>query len=135
MARIETTEAAVEAAPEAAAVKAAPEAAAMKAAPEAAVKAAPESTAAKTAGLGSSSADRGSKRESNYRSRQQQLAGHETLLLTFLIRFHRIAGMCADNRPKCLFKTDGWLDGIKCGSWRSGIERLDRTPLFTMHCD
>jgi hypothetical protein len=50
------------------------------------VKAAPESTAAKTAGLGSPSADRGGKRESNYRSRQQQLAGHGTLLLKFLIR-------------------------------------------------
>src|SRR4029077_8182666 len=98
IARIETTVSAVKAAPESA-VKAAPNPAAMKAAPE--------STAAKTAGLGSPSADRGSKRESNDRSRQQQLAGHETLLLTFLIRFHhRIAVMCAGNRPRCLFKTD-----------------------------
>jgi hypothetical protein len=106
-------------------MKAAPEPAAMKATSKSAVKAAPESTAAKTAGLGSPSADRGGKRESNDRSRQQQLAGHETLLLTFLIRFHhRIAVMCADDRPKCLLKTDGWLDGIEYCFWRSGTERL-----------
>jgi len=44
------------------------------------MKAAPESTAAKTAGLAVSVPIEGNKRESNYRSRQQQLAGHETLL-------------------------------------------------------
>jgi hypothetical protein len=61
-----------------------------------------ESAAVKTVGLGSPSADRGGERESYDRSRQQQLAGHETLLLTFLIRIHhRIAGLCADARPMC----------------------------------
>src|SRR5215467_12139975 len=90
------------------------------------MKAVPESTATKTPGLGSPSADRGSKRGSNDRSRQQQLAGHETLLLTSLIRFpHRIAVMCADNRRKCLRTTDGWSDGIKWCFWRSGIKRLE----------
>jgi hypothetical protein len=84
----------VEAAPEPA-VEAAPEPAA-KTAPEPAMETATESAAAKTAGLGSPSANRGGERESNDRSRQQQLTGHETLPLTFLIRFHhRIAGMYA----------------------------------------
>jgi hypothetical protein len=95
-----------------------------------------ESAAVKTVGLGSPSADRGGERESYDRSRQQQLAGHETLLLTFLIRIHhRIAGMCADARPMCLLKTDGWLDGIE---WSFGVlelNGLDRTSLFTMHSD
>src|SRR6516164_10839595 len=89
--RIENPETAVKATPEPA-VKATPEPA-VKAAPEPAVKTAPE-PAAKTAGLGSPGADRGGARESNDRSGQQQLTGHETLPLTFLIRFHhRIAGM------------------------------------------
>jgi hypothetical protein len=84
-----------------------------------------ESAAVKTVGLGSPSADRGGERESNDRSRQQQLAGHETLLLTFLIRcHHRIAGMYAVTRPMSLRKTDGWPDGIECRFWRSRTERL-----------
>ena len=84
-----------------------------------------ESAAVKTVGLGSPSADRGGERESDDRSHQQQLTDHETLLLTFLIPIHhRIAGMCANTRPMCLLKTDGWLDGIECCFWRSGIERL-----------
>src|SRR5262249_1369441 len=70
IARIKTTVSAVKAGPESAA-NAPSERPAMKAAPKSLVKAAPESTAAKTAGLGSPSADRGSKRESNDRSRQQ----------------------------------------------------------------
>jgi hypothetical protein len=73
-----------------------------------------EPAAAKTAGLGSPGANRGAERESDDRSRQQQLTGHETLLLTFCIRFHhRIAGMYAGTPPMCLSKTDGWLDGIE----------------------
>ena len=75
---------------------------------------APEPAAEKTAGLGSLSADREGEREGNNRTRQQQLTDHETLLLTFLIRFHhRIAGMYAGTPPMCLSKTDGWLDGIE----------------------
>ena len=47
------------------------------------------------------------------------------LAAQFLIRIHhRIAGMCADARPICLLKTNGWLDGIEWRFWSSGIERL-----------
>jgi hypothetical protein len=96
-----------------------------------------ESAAVKTVGLGSPSADRGGERESYDCSRQQQLAGHETLLLTFLIRIHhRIAGMCADARPMCLLKTVGWLDGIRVVLFEVlELNGLDRTSLFTMHSD
>jgi hypothetical protein len=96
-----------------------------------------ESAAVKTVGLGSPSADRGGERESYDRSRQQQLAGHETFLLTFLIRIHhRIAGMCADARPMCLLKTVGWLDGIRVVLFEVlELNGLDRTSLFTMHSD
>jgi hypothetical protein len=96
-----------------------------------------EAAAVKTVGLGSPSADRGGERESYDRSRQQQLAGHETLLLTFLIRIHhRIAGMCADARPMCLLKTVGWLDGIRVVLFEVlELNGLDRTSLFTMHSD
>jgi hypothetical protein len=98
---------------------------AMETAPEPAMETAPEPAAAKTAGLGSPGANRGAERETDDRSRQQQLTDHETLLLTFLIRIHhRIARMCADTRPMCLLKIDGWLDGIEWCFWRSGIKRV-----------
>ena len=89
------------------------------------LEAASISAPVKTAGLGSPSADRRGERESYNRGRQQQLTGHETLLLRFLIRFDdRIAGMYAVTRARCLPKTDEWPDGIECRFCRSGVEWL-----------